>query len=206
MPLLLVKGLRLIKPTLDALMKSAHAVSLTERCCVIRNLITLHEGEKGHADTGNSERGGGGISAVRAALSKDFLAGKIAVEHLSSRVWRRAGGPIPSARSGCWPAAARSLDAPIRTITLTDGTEIKADGEVMPPGHPPGRCRYWQGRLTSGAWTMRRTGLSIWCPASGSSSSATGLSEPGCLTARAPWSRRHHHLPWHGSAQPAVRG
>lgn len=83
MPFLLVKGLWLIKPTLDALMKSAHAVSLTERCCVIRNLMTLHEGEKGHADTGNSGRVGGGISAVRAALSKDFLTGKIAVEHLS---------------------------------------------------------------------------------------------------------------------------
>jgi hypothetical protein len=82
------------------------------------------------------------------------------VEHLSLESLEEGEGTDPLGAEWLLGGSGAQPGCTYRTITLTDGTEIKADGEVMPPGHLPGRCRYWQGRLTSGAWTMRRTGLS----------------------------------------------
>jgi NADPH-dependent 2,4-dienoyl-CoA reductase/sulfur reductase-like enzyme len=70
----------------------------------------------------------------RPPLSKDFLAGKITPEHLllESPEEEEAGDPLRA--EWVLGAAARSLDAATRTVTLDDGTEIKADGVVIATG------------------------------------------------------------------------
>ncbi|HEY8699780.1 MAG TPA: FAD-dependent oxidoreductase [Arthrobacter sp.] len=70
----------------------------------------------------------------RPPLSKDFLAGKIGVEHLRLESTDEAEGADPLGAEWLLGAAARRLDAATRTITLTDGTEIKADGVVIATG------------------------------------------------------------------------
>jgi NADPH-dependent 2,4-dienoyl-CoA reductase/sulfur reductase-like enzyme len=70
----------------------------------------------------------------RPPLSKDFLAGKITVQDLGLESPDDAQGTDPLRAEWLLGAAATSLDAATRTLTLTDGTEIKADGIVIATG------------------------------------------------------------------------
>jgi NADPH-dependent 2,4-dienoyl-CoA reductase/sulfur reductase-like enzyme len=70
----------------------------------------------------------------RPPLSKDFLAGKISPEHLSLESLEDGESADPLQAEWLLGAAARSLDAVTRTVTLDDGTEIKADGVVIATG------------------------------------------------------------------------
>ncbi len=70
----------------------------------------------------------------RPPLSKDFLAGKITVQDLGLESPDDAQGTDPLRAEWLLGAAARSLDAATRTLTLTDSTEIKADGIVIATG------------------------------------------------------------------------
>jgi len=70
----------------------------------------------------------------RPPLSKDFLAGKITVEHLSLESPEEGEGADPLDAEWLLGAAARSMDAATRTVKLADGTEIKADGIVIATG------------------------------------------------------------------------
>src|SRR2546427_9727212 len=64
----------------------------------------------------------------RPPLSKDFLAGKITPEHLLLESPEEGEGADPLQAEWLLGAAARSLDAAARTVTLDDGTVIEADG------------------------------------------------------------------------------
>ncbi|MDQ0632259.1 NADPH-dependent 2,4-dienoyl-CoA reductase/sulfur reductase-like enzyme [Arthrobacter pascens] len=70
----------------------------------------------------------------RPPLSKDFLAGKISVEHLGleSPYEAERGDPLQAEWLG--GAAACCLDAAARTVKPTDGREIEADGVVIATG------------------------------------------------------------------------
>jgi NADPH-dependent 2,4-dienoyl-CoA reductase/sulfur reductase-like enzyme len=70
----------------------------------------------------------------RPPLSKDFLAGKITVEHLGLESPEEGEGADRLDAEWLLGAAAHSLDAATRTVTLADGTEIKADGVVIATG------------------------------------------------------------------------
>ena len=59
---------------------------------------------------------------------KDFLAGKITLEHLFLESPEEGEGADPLQAEWLLGSAARSLEAGTRTVTLDDGTEIKADG------------------------------------------------------------------------------
>ncbi|QCB95531.1 NAD(P)/FAD-dependent oxidoreductase [Arthrobacter sp. PAMC25564] len=70
----------------------------------------------------------------RPPLSKDFLAGKIRPEDLSLESPGEGGGPDPLQVEWLLGSAARSLDAASLTVTLDNGTDIKADGVVIATG------------------------------------------------------------------------
>lgn len=114
--------------------------------------------EVGHADIGNSwgvagrnfgraGRGAQGFAGRvvligeelhrpndRPPLSKDFLAGKITVQDLWLESPDDTQGTDPLHAEWLLGAAARSLDAATRTHSLTDGTQIEADGIVIATG------------------------------------------------------------------------
>jgi NADPH-dependent 2,4-dienoyl-CoA reductase/sulfur reductase-like enzyme len=70
----------------------------------------------------------------RPPLSKDSLAGKITVQDRWLESPDDTQGTDPLHAEWLLGAAARSLDAATRTLTLTDGKQIKADGIVIATG------------------------------------------------------------------------